>query len=142
MCLYITNNQDQNNKDLKRWFGRRQKFAYVYKVLQKRASENFYRSSWHPEFIWDFSKQKEYQVDRDPKPTEKELYSREIHKGFHIYTSLKEVKYHKSTFRPIVKFRVNKEDIIAIENDYDDPEEHNFSEAVCRKLTFVKVLKS
>jgi hypothetical protein len=149
MCLYISSDQNQNEKDLKRWFGSRKKFAYVYKILRKYSYEDFYRSEYYPSYKWDFSKQKVFQVDRPNKPTYGELshlsifknptYG-EIHYGLHVYTNLKEAKRFFPSDKTIAKFRVKKEDIIAIQNDMSR-KENNFKELVCRKLTFVKIIE-
>jgi hypothetical protein len=133
MCLHICLDQKKNEKILKRWFGRRQKFAYVYKVLQKRSNEDFYRSTLYQNFKWDFRKQKIFEVDRSSKPTEKELYFAKINKGLHVFTSLEKAESYRSFLdEVIVKFRVNKEDIIAVES--------YIREAVCKRLGFVRVL--
>jgi hypothetical protein len=140
MCLLISLDQEENERDLKKWFGNRTKFTYVYKVLKKQQNEDFYRSWFHNGFIWDFRKGKVFQVNRDSEPTEEELTNREINKGLHVYTGLEKAKRSKGFFSTIVKFRVEKKDIVAVENYYDNPE-YNFKEAVCRKLTFVKVIE-
>jgi hypothetical protein len=153
MCLRIKSDQEQNERDLNKWFGNRKKFAYVYKVIRKWKNEDFYRSI-HRDYIWDFKVQETYQVDRNSKPTQKELDSREVNIGFHVYASLKTAKkdfyytsrkdtYHKDrhcTNTRIVKFRVQREDIIAVDNGYLD-EEFNFDELVCDRLEFVKVVE-
>jgi hypothetical protein len=139
MCLYINREQSQNEKDLKRWFGSRKRFAYVYKVLRKNEDEDFYRSFHYCDYIWNFRKQKVYQVDRDSDPTEEELDLREIDFGFHVYTSLEEAKAEYSSYNyykpdsAVVKFRVSKKDFVAVDYFEDT--------AVCRKLEFVKVLE-
>jgi hypothetical protein len=143
MCLWIQPDQDQNEKDLKKWFGNRKKFAYVYKVLRKWSCESFYRSLLYGNFKWDFEKQKEFQVDRDLKLTKSELLSEQINKGFHVYTSLKLAKSWISN-EPnsvIVKFKVRKENIIAIQNSSFISEKYRFKELVCTRLEFVKVIE-
>jgi hypothetical protein len=141
MCLYISPSQSQNEKDLNRWFRNRKKFVYVYKVLRKLPDEDFYRSPHFPEFIWDFKNQKIFQVDRPNKPTEEELRLWHIDYGLHTYTSFEIAKWNQGYNAAIVKFKVLKKDIIAIENDWDK-KEYDFREAVCRKLTFVKVIEN
>jgi hypothetical protein len=148
MCLSINPDQIQNEEDLNKWLGRRKNFVYVYKVLRKRPNEDFYRSAWYKNFIWDFSKQKVFQVDRSPIPTKDELDWGGIVDGLHVYTSIKGVKkdflyngynsHHKNVV--IVKFRVNRKDVVAVENYYIDKED-NFQTAVCKKLTFVKIVE-
>jgi hypothetical protein len=132
MCLYIQPDQEENDKDLKKWFGNRKKFAYVYKVLRKWPSEDFYRSAVYS-FIWDFRKQKVFQVDRDPKPTGLELHFGDIHKGFHVYTSLEAAGPCTHPNYKIIKFKVFKKDIVAVNTCS--------CEAVCIRLEFVKVLE-
>jgi hypothetical protein len=139
MCLLINPNQEQNNRDLKKWFGNRQIFAYVYKVLAKKPGKDFYRSIFKQNYIWDFRKNKEYQVNRPSKPTKEELNLEEVHYGFHVYTTLEEAKRHCYD-RIIVKFRVRRKNIVAIENYYCN-KDHNFKELVCRRLEFVKIVK-
>jgi hypothetical protein len=140
MCLWIKSNQERNERDLNKWFGNRKKFAYVYKVLRKRPDEDFYRSLVKVDFKWDFKNQKIFQVNRPLKPTFWELSDRKIDEGFHIYTSLKEAKRRKGSYGIIIKFRVRKENIVAVDNDWDR-EKDNFKQAVCTKLEFVKVLE-
>jgi hypothetical protein len=134
MCLYIKSDQYLNERDLKKWFGNRTKFAYVYKRLHKWSEENFYRSLVYNHFKWDFSKQKVFEVRRDPKPTEEELRYRRINEGLHVYTNL-ETARRDGYGNSVVKFRVNKEDIVAIDSIYTE------KEAVCTRLEFVKVLE-
>jgi hypothetical protein len=144
MCLWIKSDQDLNERDLNKWFGNRKKFAYVYKILIKAKNEDFYRSARFNSFIWDFSKQKVFEVRRDPKPTKSELNRERINFGLHVYTSFEEVKYW-DYYKPdsaIVKFRVNKEDIVAIQNSSLVLKRYHYKEAVCKKLEFVKVLKN
>jgi hypothetical protein len=140
MCLFICSDQERNKRDLKKWFGSRTKFAYVYKVLKKDPYESFYRSICH-NFIWDFEKQKVFQVDRDPNPTEFELEVRQIREGLHVYTSFKEAKLKRYPYTSdiIVKFKVLKEDVVAIRNNYCF--KNRFTQAVCKKLIFVKVVE-
>jgi hypothetical protein len=143
MCLHISQDQSQNEENLKKWFGSRKKFAYVYKVLQKWPDEHFYRSFYHPNYIWNFSKQKVYQVDRPLRPTKEELEENilldffrkygAIRKGLHIYTDLRTTRYYLGKNRTIAKFRVNKKDLVTVNN--------TTNEAVCRKLTFVKIVE-
>jgi hypothetical protein len=141
MCLYIKKDQGKNDRDLNQWFGNRKKFAYVYKILIKNKKESFYRSYYYNNFIWDFSKEKVFEVYRDLKPTIFELGNESIDWGLHVYTSLKEAKdICSSLAEAIIKFRVKKEDIIAIENGWYRKED-NFKQAVCTKLTFVKVIE-
>jgi outer membrane receptor for Fe3+-dicitrate len=137
MGLYIKQDQEENERNLNRWFGSRKKFAYVYKILVKQEDENLYRSFTFSDFIWDFSRQKVFEVERPKKPTEFELNPDgldfgEIHKGFHVYTSLEAAGPCANNYIT-VKFKVLKEDIIAINNLY--------GQAVCRKLTFVKIIE-
>jgi hypothetical protein len=132
MCLYISLYQDQNELELENYFGSRKKFAYVYKILRKEDHEDFYRSPIY-DFVWDFKIQKVYQVDRDPNPTEFELEVRQIREGLHVYTSLEAARDSLERLNTIVKFRVLKENIVAINNFQ--------GEAVCRELEFVKVLE-
>jgi hypothetical protein len=140
MCLRIKSDQIQNEKDLNRWFGSRKKFAYVYKVLRKWDDEDFYRSLWHPEFIWDFSKQKVYQIDRVSGLTKDELDRKVVNEGFHVYTSLEIATFNcGSCFEKIAKFRVKREDVVAIENNYNN-KELNLKELVCTKLEFVRIV--
>jgi hypothetical protein len=142
MCLWIKFNQEENERDLKKWFGSRKKFAYVYKILRKYPDEDVYRSEYHSNFKWDFKKKKTFQIVRSLKPTKEELRDKEINKGLHIYTSLEEAKYHLFySNSKIIKFRVDKEDIIAIENEGRSHGYENFREAVCKKLTFVKIVE-
>jgi hypothetical protein len=142
MCLYIKRDQTQNEKDLNKWFGNRKKFAYVYKILLKEDGESFYRSLNYNNFIWDFKNQKTFQVGREPKPTIFELNRERINWGLHVYTSLKIAQENQFYFEMVtVKFRANKEDIVAIENDGHSHRYKNFIEAVCKKLTFVKVME-
>jgi hypothetical protein len=141
MCLWIESDQSQNEKDLKKWLGSRKKFAYVYKILVKREEESFYRSLVYSDFIWDFSKQKIFQVDRDPKPTELELEVRRIYKGLHAYTNLETTRSCLEKNNVVVKLRVRKEDIVAIENHYND-KDFDLKELVCTRLEFVKVIES
>jgi hypothetical protein len=143
MCLEIKSNRKENTKDLDKWFGNRTKFAYVYKVLEKRTEELFYRSLFFGWFIWVFDKQKVFQVKRSSKPTKIELYWGEISDGLHVFTSLETAKKdfyytHRKDAR-IVKFRVRRKDVVAVENGYTK-DKHNFNEAVCTRLEFVKVI--
>jgi hypothetical protein len=144
MCLWIKQDQEENDKDLKKWFGNRKKFAYVYKVLRKWPEENFYRSSVYSNFIWDFSKEKVFEVRRSRKPTKKELGRTKISDGLHIFTSLETAKkYFYSTHCKnaiIAKFRVLKEDIVTVENNWE-LEKNNRRQAVCTRLEFVKVIE-
>jgi hypothetical protein len=132
MCLWIKSDQKENDKDLKKWFGSRKKFAYVYKVLIKSIDEDLYRSAVYS-FIWDFNNQKIFQVDRDPKPTGLELHFGDIHKGFHVYTSLEAARPCTNPNYKIIKFKVLKKDIVAVNTCS--------CEAVCTRLEFVKVLE-
>jgi hypothetical protein len=147
MCLHIKLEQSQNEKDLNHWFGSRKRFAYVYKVLRKWPDEDIYRSIWYPYFIWDFKIQKIYRVNRSSKLTKEELSYGEIYEGFHVYTTLEEAKSQRYTYskETIVKFRVLKEDIVAIQNNIQNNkylyEKKNFKEAVCKRLEFVKILE-
>jgi hypothetical protein len=138
MCLYIKQDQKENNKDLKKWFGRRTKFAYVYKVLGKKQDESFYRSIHFPNFIWDFNKQKIFKVNRSSKPTKEELKW----KGLHVFTSFRVAKIFTDYMRgeEIAKFKVSDEDIVAVENKLY----HQFSseELVCTRLEFVEIVKN
>jgi hypothetical protein len=140
MCLIISYNQEENEKDLKRWLGRRRKFAYVYKILRKYDDENFYRSENFHDFIWNFSKQKIYQVNRLSEPTHFELTFREINQGLHVYTNLEIAQRYYCTNRVVVKFRVLKEDIIAVQNGCYW-KSNNFTELVCKRLEFIKVIE-
>jgi hypothetical protein len=140
MCLKIKLDQKQNKKDLKKWFGNRKKFAYVYKILEKECLGH-YISVFRRNFAWDFNKQKVYQVDRPSKPTQIELEKQAINKGLHVYTSLKAAKIYKiCACDVIVKFRVRREDIVAVDNNRVN-KKYNLTQAVCRRLEFVKVLK-
>jgi hypothetical protein len=150
MCLWIKFNQEENERDLKKWFNHHKKwfgsnkgYAYVYKTLHEDLEKGFYRSLWHDEFIWDFRIQKIFQVERDSKPTVDELHLRQIDRGLHVYTSIETTKkdfyYICRKNTRIAKFRVLKEDIVAVENGYIK-DKHNAKEAICRKLTFVKVI--
>jgi hypothetical protein len=139
MCVYIKQDPDWNKIDLQNFIEDREEID-IYKVLQKYNDENFYRSFHYSSFIWDFKIQKTFQVNRPLRPTEVELYDGQIHKGFHVYTSLEVAKsYRLYNYTVIVKFRVKAEDIVAVENDYYR-EEENFQELVCRKLTYVEVI--
>jgi hypothetical protein len=140
MCLFIKSDQDRNEKDLKRWFGSRTKFAYVYKILRTWPETPSYKSVWYSNFEWDFNKTKIYQVIRPAKPTKDELKIGEIGKGFHVYASLKTAKEVRggNLFEIVVKFRVNREDIVAIQNNRTP--RFNLTELVCTKLEFVKVI--
>jgi hypothetical protein len=146
MCLWIRNNQEENDKDLKEFLGDRQEI-YVYKILYKNPDKDFYRSEYY-EFFWDFKKQKVYKIDRPLKPTKEELsYGEdginwgEIHKGFHVYTDLETAKATCGYYRrEIVKFKVLKEDIVAINNNWFFSKKY-LKELVCRKLMFVEVLE-
>jgi hypothetical protein len=141
MCLHIKPDQTQNEKDLNKWFGSRTKFAYVYKVLEKSPYESFYKSIYRSYFKWDFKKQQIYQVDRPLKPTKEELESGEIYIGFHVYTNLEVARINKvCDYDIVVKFQVKREDIVAVENDYFN-KDYNLEELVCRKLTFIEVVK-
>jgi hypothetical protein len=141
MCLWIKQDQEENKKNLNKWFGSRKRFAYVYKILRKWPEENFYRSPVY-DFKWDFKKQKVFQVDRPNKPTKEELNYGEIHKGLHVYTSLKKAKENQNfSCDTIIEFKVSKENIVAIEINWSDKED-NFQELVCRKLEFVKVVEN
>jgi hypothetical protein len=139
MCLCISSDQKENEKELNRWFGSRTKYIYIYKVLHKRSEENFYRSLVYNYFKWDFSEQKIFEVYRDPKPTELELEVRQIHKGLHVYTNLETARSCLEKNNVVVKLRVRKEDVVAIGNHYND-KDFNLKEAVCTRLEFVKVL--
>jgi hypothetical protein len=139
MCLLISPYQELNDRDLKRWFGNRKKFAYVYKILYKSPDEDFYRSENYRNFKWDFKNQKVFQVDRPNRPTKFELKTEEINTGLHVYTNLETAKKNRYC-KVIVKFKVLKEDIVAIENYYCG-EEFNFPHLVCTKLEFVKIVE-
>jgi hypothetical protein len=141
MCLWIESDQEKNEKDLNKWFGSRKKFAYVYKILKKYPDEDFYRSKHYQHFIWNFKKQKVYEVVRDLKPTENELKRRYINFGLHVYTDLETLKVYPDPDEVVVKFRVKREDIVAIQNHciYD---KYKLNELVCTKLEFVKVLEN
>jgi hypothetical protein len=134
MCLEISSYQDQNELELENYFGSRKKFAYVYKVLWKWDIEDFYRSLIRFSFIWDFKNRKIFQVNRSHRPTKYELRYNAIDFGFHVYTNLGKAEESKGLFGIIVKFRVDKEDIVAVNNFRE--------EAVCRELEFVKVLEN
>jgi hypothetical protein len=141
MCLLIQRDQEKNEKDLNRWFGSRTKFAYVYKRLRKWPThkKGLFRSPVF-EFIWDFNKTKTYQEDRSNKPTEWELETARVHKGFHVYVNLETAKKEKIYCdEVVVKFRVNKENIVAIENR--SIPNYSFLELICTKLEFVKVIE-
>jgi hypothetical protein len=140
MCLLINPDQSQNKKDLDHWFGSRKKFAYVYKFLRKTTKlpgnlgqSIVYKSPYFEFFKWNFRKQKIFQVKRSYKVTEDELDLGRICVGLHVCTSLKEAKRKKYPSDIIVKFKVLKKDIVAVDN--------SCREAFCRKLTFVKVLE-
>jgi hypothetical protein len=148
MCLYIKRNQEENKRDLQDFLGDQEEL-FVYKVLQKRPDENFHRSTVYNDFIWNLSKQKVFQVNRSNKLTEVDLERGEVSYGFHVYTNLETAKESKHYCdHTIVKFKVLKKDIIAIENRADTPincldlrqPTPNFQRLVCRKLTFVEVL--
>jgi hypothetical protein len=142
MCLRIKSDQVQNERDLNKWFGNRTKFAYVYKVLIKRTYEDFYRSACFLDYIWNFRKEKVFEVSRSPKPGKEELDYGRINKGLHVYVNLEEAKKNKYSYNTIVKFRVRKEDIVAIENNRGNRRVyHNSKELVCTRLEFVKVLE-
>jgi hypothetical protein len=145
MCLHLKSDQVQNEKDLNRWFGNRKKFAYVYKRLRKHNYESFYRSPIY-EFVWDFKKKKVFEIDRSSKPTKFELETATIRKaatirrGFHVYISLEMANREKIYSNEVItKFRVYKDDIVAIENGRAC-KGHNFKELVCKRLEFVRVL--
>jgi hypothetical protein len=150
MCLYTRSDQSQNKKDLNKWFGNRKKFAYVYKILVKIPGEDFYRSEYFSNFIWNFSKQKVYRINRSSNPTKEELSYGErwtgmsfgrIDKGFHVYTNLETAKAIYSHYRrKIAKFKVFKEDVVAVNNNWFFSN-RCLKEAVCRKLTFVKIIE-
>jgi hypothetical protein len=131
MCLDINKDQEENERNLNKWFGSRTKFAYVYKILRKNKSEDFYRSATYDRFIWDFSRQKVFEVDRSSKPTKMEILTGLIGEGFHVYTS--KISTIERTSGVVVKFRVKREDLVAV-NIFN-------KEAVCKKLNFVKVIE-
>jgi hypothetical protein len=140
MCLLISPDQNRNEKDLSHWFGSRKKFTYVYKFLRKttKLPGNFgqpivYKSPYFEFFKWNFRKQKIFEIKRPSKPTEYELGSGNICMGLHVCTSLKEARRKKYYNDIIVKFKVLKEDVVAVNNYYN--------EAVCTRLEFVKVLE-
>jgi hypothetical protein len=139
MCMRIKSDQEQNERDLYEFINGR-KEIFVYKILQNGS---FYTSLYHPEFIWNFSKQKIYEVDRPPKPTNKESKDTYVSLGLHVYTSLEEAKYRIRTgfydHFTIVKFKVRAEDIIAVENGWTC-NSTNFLEAVCTRLEFVEIV--
>jgi hypothetical protein len=148
MCLFIKPDQEENEEDLRRWFKSHHKwfgvhkgFAYVYKVLVKKPNEDFYRSPRFPDYKWDFNNQKVFQVRRSHKPTQEELENRSIEIGLHVYTHLESMKPYLDSNEVVVKFRVRKENIVAIENNYK-VKKYNFEEAVCTKLEFVKVIEN
>jgi hypothetical protein len=136
MCLWI-NPDPKKNKLVIQSFIRDWNEIYVYKVLQKWPHENFYRSWVYRGFIWDFRKQKEFKVDRDSKPTGSELLYGSIETGLHVYTRLTGTKYFCTIGlgckAAIVKFRVRKEDIVAVGVDSNT--------AVCKRLEFVEIVE-
>jgi hypothetical protein len=138
MCLVISSNQEKNEKDLQNFINGQNEIS-VYKILQKQVDESFYRSIFHSDFIWNFDNQKVYWVDRSPEPTEEELGIRQIHKGFHVYTSFEVAKIFTDYNQKerIVKFKISSEDIVAIEN----MRYYNFEELVCTRLEFVEILE-
>jgi hypothetical protein len=137
MCLYLRFDKNQNEKDLQAFIGDQEEID-VYKILRKDDDENFYRSENYPDYIWDFSKQRIFQVDRPSRPTGYERNDGCIEEGFHVYTSLKVAEdYRWDDCTVIVKFRVRAEDVVAVENDRDY---NNFQELVCTKLIYVEVV--
>jgi hypothetical protein len=142
MCLEITNNPKQNEKDLQRFINNREEI-YGYKTLRKLPEENFYRSLCHSYFIWNANYRKIFQNPRSSRPTEKELKLERIRKGFHVYTELeraKSMKGYNPKNRAVAKFRVKAQDIVAIENNWPN-KELNFNELVCRRLEFVGIIE-
>jgi hypothetical protein len=139
MCLKISPNQEKNEKDLQDFINGRDKI-FIYKTLQKRVDENFYRSLIF-DFTWEFKKQKVFEVDRSSKPTEYELLTGQISHGLHVYTSFEVAKiftdYNQN--ERIVKFKISDEDIVAIENGL--AYRANFKELVCTRLEFVEILR-
>jgi hypothetical protein len=142
MCLCIKKDQYQNEKDLQNFIGDQEEIL-VYKILEKRDYEDFYRSLQYFNYTWDFKKQKTFEVNRDSIPTVEELKYGAIEEGLHVYIDLgkAQAKWGSSTqiVQKIVKFKVKKENIIAIENDLSW-KDHNFKELVCTKLTFIEVI--
>jgi hypothetical protein len=142
MCLCIKKDQSQNEKDLQNFIGD-QKEILVYKILEKLRHEDFYRSFHYFDYIWDFKNQKTFEVNRVSIPTVEELNYGAIEEGFHVYTDLgkaqAECYYVTQIVHKIVKFKVLKEDIVAIENGLSW-KDHNFKELVCTRLTFVEVI--
>jgi hypothetical protein len=137
MSIEIKSNQEENKEDLQNFINDR-KEIYVYQVLRECSSKNHYRFSYQS-CIWDFSKQRIYEVDRPSRPTEKELKKGEIYKGYCVYTNLESAKFMKFYCDGvIVKFKVDKEDLVAIENNCCFG--LNFESLVCRKLNFVRVV--
>jgi hypothetical protein len=148
MCLYIKRDQKENKRDLQEFLGDQEKI-FVYKILEKRPNEDFYRSLVYSHFTWNFSKERIFCVNVNSKPTKRDLEEGEVYLGFHTYTNLKiarERQYYSSM--SIVKFKVKKQDIIAVENRADNPincldlrkPTPNFQRLVCRKLEFVEIL--
>jgi hypothetical protein len=142
MCLFISHCQGLNEESLRNFLDGR-KEVYVYKVLQKWPDEDFYRSL-HRDYIWDFKVQEIYQVDRNSKPTQKELDSGEVHIGFHIYgdfdKTIKIFAIHRAYLDinvnvVIAKFKVKAENIVAVEPCA-------YEELVCTKLEFIEVVKN
>jgi hypothetical protein len=144
MCLYIKKDQEKNERDLNNFLRDCEK-VYVYKILRKGIYRGFYRSIHYPNCIWNFKKQKVYWIDRSSKPTEYELNLGEISQGLHVYVSFRIAQEYFRHFYSclsdlvIVKFRVNKRDIVAIQNDWIF-EEPNFKQLVCKRLEFVEVV--
>jgi type IV secretory pathway VirB6-like protein len=139
MCLKIKSDQEENERDLK-LFLKEKKKVFVYKIIQKAPYESFYRSLIF-DFTWDFEKQKVFEIERSSKPTEFELTHNVVGKGFHVFVSLENTKEHQCYLNTVIaKFKVDKEDIIAIGNNYNCWED-NFKELVCTRLEFVKVIE-
>jgi hypothetical protein len=132
MCLWINFEEEKNDTSLQE-FLKDQKEIYVYKVLTKEENEEFYRSLCFPKFIWDFSKEKIYQVNRSSKPTDKELFCGRIETGFHVYTSFGAAKRESDCDSTIVKFQVKAENIIAVDC-------FSTNKLLCTELEFIEVL--
>jgi hypothetical protein len=143
MCLVIHRDQKRNKENLIECFGSGQKTKIIYKTLWKSPYESFYRSLVYSDCIWDFNKQQIFEVDRPEYPTEEELYYRRINEGFHICLTLKAARFWQNypyfNRKKIVKFRVRKEDVVAVHYEYR--RDLVVEEAVCRKLTYVGVVE-
>jgi hypothetical protein len=130
MCLWIYHDQEKNERNLEGFLGGNDE-VYVYKVLGKFLEEKIYRSYYYYNTIWDFSKQNVFKVDRSSKPTKYELKIGNVEEGLYAYTTLSHAAAMKIIYSVIAKFKVRKEDIVAVEGYF-------YEEIVCRRLEFVE----